>query len=134
LKFEELLRTYDEEKSKFLSSFIGQVWLWCLCPRIQSRCILFVTCYGFAEASSISCPGWQEFQATIFLYEAKRKWRVGSEKKKSDGTFSHVNIPDLYMVKLEKPLEHVNFSCLGCFSQVLHWKSGTCIESPIFTS
>ena len=25
LKFEELLRTYDEEKSKFLSSFIGQV-------------------------------------------------------------------------------------------------------------
>jgi hypothetical protein len=64
-----------------------------LCPSIQSRVYSFRNMPLFSEAPSISCPGWQEFQATIFLYEAKRKWRVDSEKEKSNGTYSLVYIP-----------------------------------------
>jgi hypothetical protein len=41
LKFEELLRTYDEEKSKFLSSFIGQVWHGACVPEFN-RVVFFL--------------------------------------------------------------------------------------------
>lgn len=65
-KIEDLLRAYNQEKSKFLSSFIGQVCIWICCPIILLHFYFVVSMLLFCRDSEYQLSWLTEIQSEYF--------------------------------------------------------------------